>query len=80
MSKPYVIVYEPPTTVDGDTRPMYFKSLPLGMFWECTHVPAEAKRMTRAVASALLRETGKMQQGWRAVPEPIVAEETKEPV
>lgn len=49
-------------------RPSYFIRISLGIFWECTTNPAEAKQFpTRAAAVKVLQASGKHRQGWRVI-------------
>ena len=53
---------------DGADRLVYFIRIGLGIFWECTHNEAEARKFsTRAAASKVLIGSGKNRQGWRVV-------------
>jgi hypothetical protein len=62
MARAYVLVTE-------SGRPLYFKLLALGLFWEGTHDVNEARQFSsRPAASKVLRENGKNRQGWRVVP------------
>ena len=52
-----------------DARNIYFKSLPLGMFWECVNKLEDARKFpTRAAASKMMRDNGKHREGWRVIP------------
>lgn len=59
-------------TLEGrDSRPLFFKALVLGLFWECTHEVEHARRFTtRYLASNTLTKNGKHLQGWRVIPAP----------
>lgn len=51
-----------------DSRSLYFVQLGLGIFWECTHEVARAKRFVkRSHAVKVLQANGKHRQGWRVI-------------
>ena len=66
MNREYVLIQE---NRDGSSH--YFVRVALGLFWECTIHPREARRFrSRPAASKVLTTNGKHQQGWRVIPAP----------
>ena len=64
--KRYIIIHD---DLHGDL--VYFIRLGLGIFWECSPKPEEAKRfVTRSAAVKILHASGKHRQGWRVVVAP----------
>jgi hypothetical protein len=66
--KRFVIIKE---TSDN---PHYFKTIALGLFWECVNTVAEARKFpTRAGAVKVMHRSDKHHEGWRVVPVEVAA-------
>ena len=62
-SKRFVIVRD-----EKDGQLLYYLRTGLGIFWECSHNPEEARLFdTRSHASRVLTSAGKHRQGWRVI-------------
>lgn len=61
MTRNYVLTREDPSCA-------YFVRLGLGIFWECSCNPDDARQFkTRQAAAKVLTENGKQRQGWRVI-------------